>query len=176
DGYRMIANIQDGDVDLYSRNGINYNSKFSRLVRDLRQISHNVILDGEVVVVDKKGIPDFQKLQNYDENTLGELRFYVFDMLFLNGHNMMELPLLQRKSLIEEVIEGTYHTYYCDHMEGMGSTFVKRTIDRGMEGVIAKKADSKYTPGYRSEKWLKIKAVNSTEAIICGYTDSETGG
>src|SRR5690606_33278589 len=152
DGYRMIANIQDGDVDLYSRNGINYNSKFSRLVRDLRQISHNVILDGEVVVVDKKGIPDFQKLQNYDENTLGELRYYVFDMLFLNDHNMMELPLLQRKSLIEEVIEGTYHTYYCDHMEGMGSTFFKRTIDRGMEGVIAKKADSKYTPGYRSEK------------------------
>ena len=176
DGYRMIANIQDGDVDLHSRNGINYNAKFSRLVRDLRQISHNVILDGEVVVVNKKGIPDFQKLQNYDENTLGELRFYVFDMLFLNGHNMMQLPLLQRKSLIEEVIEGTYHTYYCDHMEGMGSTFFKRTIDRGMEGVIAKKADSKYTPGYRSEKWLKIKAVNSTEAIICGYTDSETGG
>ncbi|CAN5256778.1 DNA ligase D [soil metagenome] len=176
DGYRMIANIQGGKVELYSRNGINYNTKFSRLVRDLQQISHNVILDGEVVVVDKKGVPDFQKLQNYDESTLGELRFYVFDMLYLNDLSMTELPLLQRKSLIEEVIEGTYHTYYCEHMEGMGSAYFKRAIDRGMEGVIAKKADSKYTPGYRSEKWLKIKAVNSTEAIICGYTDSETGG
>ncbi len=176
DGYRMIASIKDGEVSLYSRNGISYNSKFSRLVRDLEQIEHNVILDGEVVIVDKKGIPDFQKLQNYDENTLGELRFYVFDMLYLNDLSMLDLPLLQRKSLIEEVIEGTYHTYYCEHIEGMGSTFYKRAIDAGMEGVIAKKADSKYTPGYRSEKWLKIKAVQSTEAIICGYTESESGG
>ncbi|MEP6260163.1 MAG: DNA ligase D [Gillisia sp.] len=176
DGYRMIANIKDGKADLYSRNGITFNSKFSRLKRDLEQISHNVILDGEVVIVDKKGVPDFQKLQNYDEHTLGELRFYVFDMLYLNGLSMLELPLVERKSLIEEVIEGTYHTFYCDHIEGMGSTFYKRAIDAGMEGVIAKKADSKYSPGYRSENWLKIKAVQSTEAIICGYTDSESGG
>ncbi|MDT0685099.1 DNA ligase D [Autumnicola psychrophila] len=175
DGYRMIANVKDGEVELYSRNGISYNQKFARLVRDLEQIDHNAILDGEVVVVDKKGIPDFQKLQNYDETTLGELRFYVFDMLFLNGLSMMELPLVQRKSLIEEVIEDTYHTYYCEHMEGMGSTFFKRAIDAGMEGVIAKKADSTYSPGYRSEKWLKIKSIESTEAIICGYTDSESG-
>ncbi len=176
DGYRMIANIKDGKVELYSRNGISFNSKFSRLVRDLEQIPHNTILDGEVVVVDKKGIPDFQKLQNYDEQTLGELRFYVFDMLFLNGLSMMDLPLLQRKSLIEEVIEDTYHTFYCEHLEGMGSTFFQRAIDAGMEGVIAKKADSVYTPGYRSEKWLKVKSVKSTEAIICGYTESDGPG
>ncbi|AVR45470.1 DNA ligase D [Christiangramia fulva] len=176
DGYRMIANMKDGKVDLYSRNGISFNSKFSRLVRDLEQIPHNTILDGEVVVVDKKGIPDFQKLQNYDEQTLGELRYYVFDMLFLNGLSMMDLPLLQRKSLIEEVIEDTYHTFYCEHLEGMGKTFFQRAIDAGMEGVIAKKADSVYTPGYRSEKWLKIKEVKSTEAIICGYTESDNAG
>ncbi len=176
DGYRMIANIKDGRADLSSRNGISFNSKFSRLKRDLEQIPHNVILDGEVVIVDKKGVPDFQKLQNYDEQTLGELRFYVFDILYLNGISTLDLPLLERKSLIEEVIEGTYHTFYCDHMEGMGSTFYKRAIDAGMEGVIAKKANSKYSPGYRSENWLKIKAVQSTESIICGYTDSESGG
>ncbi|QED37942.1 DNA ligase D [Antarcticibacterium arcticum] len=176
DGYRMIANIKDGEADLSSRNGVSFNSKFSRLKRDLEQIPHNVILDGEVVIVDKKGVPDFQKLQNYDDQTLGELRFYVFDMLYLNGMSMLDLPLLERKSLIEEVIEGTYHTFYCDHMEGMGSTFYKRAIDAGMEGVIAKKANSRYSPGYRSENWLKIKAVQSTEAIICGYTDSESGG
>ncbi|MCM4161635.1 DNA ligase D [Antarcticibacterium flavum] len=175
DGYRMIASVKDGNVELWSRNGISFNTKFPRLLRDLEQLEHNVVLDGEVVVVDKKGIPDFQKLQNYDETTLGELRFYVFDMLFLNGHSMLELPLVERKSLIKEVIEDTYHTFYCDHLEGMGSAFFKRAIDSGMEGVIAKKADSTYTPGYRSENWLKIKAVNSTEAIICGYTESDSG-
>ncbi|MFO7719278.1 MAG: DNA ligase D [Gillisia sp.] len=176
DGYRMIANIKDGKATLYSRNGNSFNSKFSKLKRDLEQIPHNVILDGEVVIVDKKGVPDFQKLQNYDEQTLGELRFYVFDMLYLNGLSMLDLPLLERKSLIEEVLEGTYHTFFCDHMEGMGSAFYQRAIDAGMEGVIAKKADSTYSPGYRSESWLKIKAVQSTEAIICGFTDSESGG
>ncbi len=176
DGYRMIANIKDGKASLYSRNGNSFNSKFSRLKRDLEQIPHNVILDGEVVMVDKKGLPDFQKLQNYDEHTLGELRFYVFDMLYLNGLSMLDLPLTERKSLIEEVIEGTYHTFYSEHMEGMGSAFYKRAIEAGMEGVIAKKADSTYSPGNRSEHWLKIKAVQSTEAIICGYTDSQSGG
>ncbi len=176
DGYRMIASIKNGKVQLYSRNGISFNSKFSRLVRDLEQIPQNVILDGEVVVVDKKGIPDFQKLQNYDETTLGELRYYVFDMLYLNDLSMLDLPLTQRKSFIEEVIEGTYHTFYNEHLEGMGTAFFKRAIDGGMEGVIAKKANSTYSPGNRSDKWLKIKAVASTEAIICGYTDSPSGG
>ncbi|MCP9198537.1 DNA ligase D [Gramella sp. GC03-9] len=173
DGYRVIANIKNGEVKLFSRNGVSFNEKFNRLVRDLEQLENDVILDGEVVVVDKKGIPDFQKLQNYDEKTLGELRFYVFDMLWLNGMEMMNLPLIQRKSLIEEVIENTYHTFYCEHLEGMGNTFFQKAIDAGMEGVIAKKANSTYTPGYRSESWLKIKAVKSLEAIICGYTTSE---
>ncbi len=175
DGYRVLANIREGRVSLYSRNGVSLNSKFHKLVKDLEKIPHDLILDGEVVIVDKSGIPDFQKLQNYDERTPGELRYYVFDLLFLNDLSMLNLPLLERKSLIEEVILGTSMAFFCDHVEGMGSAFFKRAVDAGMEGVIAKKADSVYTPGYRSEKWLKIKAVDSTEAIICGYTDSESG-
>ena len=173
DGYRLMAHVDDGKVRIYSRNGINYNSKFPKLVKDLEQIDHQVILDGEVVIVDKNGLPDFQALQNYDSKTPGTLRFYVFDMLFLNGHSMLELPLKDRKSLIPEVLEGLDHTFYCDHIEGMGMTFYKKAIDSGMEGVIAKKNDSTYAPGYRTESWLKIKAVESEEAIICGYTDSK---
>jgi len=175
DGYRVITNIVDGKVNLYSRNGISLNKKFPSLRKDLEQIPHNVILDGEVVVVDKNGVSDFQKLQNYSEDTKGELRYYVFDMLFLNDLSMLELPLLQRKSLIPEVLEdsGVTYTFYCDHIVGMGTTFYKRAVDAGMEGVIAKKADSTYTPGYRTTNWLKIKAIDSQEAIICGYTNSE---
>lgn len=173
DGYRMIANIEDGKVSIHSRNGITYNSRFPNLVKDLERIPHNVILDGEVVVLDETGIPIFQELQNYDSSTSGSLRFYVFDMLFLNGHSMLELPLLERKSLIPEVLEDTVLSVYCDHVEGMGTTFFDKAVEAGMEGVIAKKADSVYTPGYRSENWLKIKAHESQEALICGYTDSE---
>ncbi|MBZ9728303.1 DNA ligase D [Salegentibacter sp. JZCK2] len=173
DGYRALANIEDGKVDLYSRNGISFNSKFSKLVKDLEQIDNDVILDGEIVVLNKEGIPQFQALQNYDENTPGALRYYVFDMLFLNGHSMLDLPLLERKSLIPEVLEDLELVQYCDHIEGMGTAFYNKAIDLGLEGVIAKKADGTYSPGYRTDKWLKIKDENSREVLVCGYTTSE---
>lgn len=173
DGYRLIAHVNDGEVNIHSRNGISYNSKFPQLVKDLETISNEVILDGEVVVVNQNGIPDFQKLQNYDSKTKGTLKFYVFDMLYLNGHSMLNLKLLERKSFIPDVLEETQVAVYCDHIEGMGMAFYQKAINAGMEGVIAKKVDSTYSPGYRSDHWLKIKAEESLETIICGYTDSE---
>lgn len=173
DGYRLIAHVKNGEVTIHSRNGISYNTKFPNLVEDLENIPHEAILDGEVVVVDRNGIPDFQKLQNYSPKTKGTLQFYVFDMLYLNGHSMLDLKLLERKSLIPEVLEETNIAVYCDHIEGMGTSFYQKAIDVGMEGVMAKKADSAYSPGYRTEKWLKVKANESLETIICGYTDSE---
>jgi len=173
DGYRLIAHVNNGEVTIHSRNGISYNSKFPNLVEDLENIPHEAILDGEVVVIDKNGIPDFQKLQNYSPQTKGTLKFYVFDMLYLNGHSMLDLKLLERKSLIPDVLEDTNIAVYCDHIEGMGTAFYQKAIDAGMEGVMAKKADSTYAPGYRTEKWLKVKANESLETIICGYTDSE---
>ncbi|WP_081211984.1 DNA ligase D [Salegentibacter sediminis] len=173
DGYRVVANIQEGEVNLYSRNGLSFNKKFPKLRKELEQIPHDTILDGEVVILDEDGVPDFQALQNYNQNTPWELRYYVFDMLYLNDHSMLELPLLERKSLLPEVLEDLETVVYCDHIQGMGSAFYKKAIDAGLEGVIAKKADSTYSPGYRSESWLKIKAVQTREAIICGYTDSD---
>ncbi len=174
DGYRAMANIHQGKVDLYSRNGISFKKKFVSVYNMLKGIPHDVILDGEIVVLDKEGKPEFQKLQNYEKDPSGELRYYVFDLLYLNGHDIMHLPLLERKSLIPEVIEDIPQVYYCDHVEAMGKTFFEQTVEAGMEGVIAKKADSVYSPGTRSENWLKIKAFESQEAIICGYTDSDS--
>jgi len=177
DGYRVLANINDGEVDIYSRNGISYNSKFASVKKALEHIPHNCILDGEVIVVNDEGKNDFQKLQKYDPvKTKGQLQYQVFDLLHLNGMDTIELPLVERKSLLPEILEGLDIVVYCDHIEGMGPTLYKRAVDAGMEGVIAKKADSTYVPGYRSENWLKIKDVNTEKAIICGYTDSITGG
>ena len=176
DGYRILANINGGHVELYSRNGNAYGVQFPSIKRALESVVQDVILDGEVVVVDNEGVPDFHALQNYDVTTTGELRYYVFDMLILNGHEMINLPLLDRKSLIPEVIEGLEGIYYCDHVEDMGKSFYTRAIDAGLEGVIAKKKNSIYTPGYRTTDWLKVKAVQSEEALICGFTDSQKGG
>lgn len=111
DGYRILGNIQNGKAEIYSRNGISYNQHFRSLHQNLSGIPHDVILDGEVVIVDEEGKPDFQKLQHYAETEEGELRYYVFDILYLNGHDITHLPLLERKSLIKEVIEGIPLTY-----------------------------------------------------------------
>ncbi|TRO64115.1 DNA ligase D [Christiangramia sabulilitoris] len=173
DGYRMIAHIENSKVSLTSRNGISYDSRFPDLVRDLQSIPHEVILDGEVVALNEKGLPAFQELQNYSESSGYELKYYVFDMLYLNGHSMLDLPLLDRKSLIPEILQDTSLSLYCDHIETMGTAFYEKAIEAGMEGIIAKKASSTYVPGYRSENWLKVKAFESQEALICGYTESK---
>lgn len=173
DGYRALANINSGKVDLYSRNGISFKKKFEKIYKSLKNIPHDAILDGEIVALKEDGLPDFQALQNYQTDPVGELKYFVFDLLFLNGHNIMHLPLLERKSLLPQVIEDIPHLEYCDHIESMGKTFYEKTIEAGMEGVIAKKADSPYIPGSRTPNWLKIKSVESQEAIICGFTDSE---
>ena len=175
DGYRAVANIEDGKVDLYSRNGISFHKKFPSIVKSLQEIEHDVILDGEVVALDEDENPNFQILQNAANLKNASLIYYVFDMLYLNGHSMTGLPLLQRKSLIEEVIEDIPKVVYCDHVEGMGSTFYDKAVAAGLEGIIAKKANSKYHPGTRTKDWLKIKPVESQEVLICGYTNSEKG-
>nr|MBI1229118.1 DNA ligase D [Cytophagales bacterium] len=173
DGYRILTNIQNGKAEIYSRNGISFKQHFRALYKNLTTIPHEVVLDGEVVIVDGEGKPDFQKLQHYTETQDGELRYYVFDILYLNGHDITHLPLLERKSLIQEVIEGTPLVHYCDHIESLGNAFYEQVVSSGLEGVMAKKSTSTYEVGRRTENWLKIKAVESQEALIAGYTESD---
>lgn len=174
DGYRMISSVINGKVKTYSRSGNLFTRRFSTITKSLEGIPHDVILDGEVVAMDKNGLPDFQALQNYPQNNWKRIAYYVFDLLYLNGHATMGLKLMERKSLIPDVIAGCENVFYADEIKGMGTAFYQKAIDSGMEGVVAKKADSVYIPGYRSENWLKIKAKDTHEAIICGYTESET--
>ncbi len=176
DGYRALAHIEDHKVALYSRNGLGYNTKFPRLVKDLEEIEHSVILDGEIVILNEDGLPEFSKLQKYDGGKKEVLRYYIFDMLFLNGHPMTGLALTERKSLIPEVIENLILTVYCDHLEGLGSALYTKALDAGMEGIVAKKSNSAYLPGQRTENWLKIKSVQTMDPFICGYTDSLSKG
>ncbi|HEA21407.1 MAG TPA: DNA ligase D [Pricia antarctica] len=170
DGYRVLAHISEKGVLLQSRNGIDLNRKFEILASELEQVTHEVILDGEVVVVDSNGVSRFGELQNYPEAE-GQLQFYVFDMLYLNGHSMLDLPLVDRKSLIPKVLSGLQISRYCDHIEGMGTALFSKASDVGMEGVMAKNKNSTYTPGARTEQWLKVKSVEDIDALICGYTD-----
>ncbi|MGO4912878.1 DNA ligase D [Leeuwenhoekiella sp. W20_SRS_FM14] len=171
DGYRLVSYVNEGNVILQSRNGQSYNEKFSLIAEELHALPQNVILDGELVILEENGLPNFQKLQNYERGkTKGVLRYYVFDIVYLDGYDMQQLPLIDRKSFLPELLQGLDHCVYCDHIEGMGTMFYNKAIASGVEGVIAKKKDSNYYPGLRFEHWLKIKNIESDEFLICGYT------
>lgn len=175
DGYRALANIESGNVELYSRNGISLNEKFKVIHQELESLEHIVILDGEIVLLDANGLPQFNALQNYNESsTKGTIIYYVFDVLHLNGYDTLELPLLDRKHLLKTLLPETPYLRYCDHVEAMGITVYEQAVKMGMEGIIAKRADSKYHTHLRSPDWLKFKKIEHTETIICGYTLSKT--
>ncbi|MDQ3396012.1 MAG: non-homologous end-joining DNA ligase, partial [Bacteroidota bacterium] len=175
DGYRAIAGIQGNEVSLYSRNGLSFNEKYPSLIKYLGQVTQEVVLDGEVVVLNSSGHANFQMLQNYKEEYAPDLCYYVFDILYLNGHTLVELPLVERKKYINEVIKDLPNIRYSDHIAEHGTLFFKEAEDKNLEGIIAKKGSSPYRIGKRSNDWLKIKTSQRQEFIICGYTEPKGG-
>jgi len=172
DGYRAIAHIQNGKVQMDSRNGNSFVRKYAPLVKELRAVTDDVVLDGEVVIEDRKGVSNFQMLQNFDTTREGTLKYYVFDILYLNGHSLLDMPLADRKELLRAFFkEYTFENIKeSEFVQGGGEALFKKITAKGYEGIIAKDAQGTYRPGRRSEGWLKIKTANMQEVIICGYT------
>jgi bifunctional non-homologous end joining protein LigD len=175
DGYRAIANIAQNQIFLYSRNANSFNEKYPLIVDCLHKIRHEAILDGEIVVLNNDGIPDFQALQQYDQNPHDHLYYYVFDLLWLEGNNLMDLPLMERKKLLKQLLTDNplAQIRYSDHIQTQGTALFDKAIHSKLEGIIAKKADSSYLQGTRSGDWLKIKSRYRQEAIICGFTEGK---
>ncbi len=170
DGYRAIAELDKGHVKLYSRNGLSFIDKYPSVAAALQKIKYRVVLDGEIVLVEEDGRPNFQKLQHYDTNTTLPLVYYVFDMLMYDGESMEEFPLTERKKLLKKLLGNNSTIKYCDHIETNGKTFFQKVVGANMEGIMAKKKESTYHEGIRTKEWLKIKNVQTHEAIIAGYT------
>ncbi|KGO88572.1 hypothetical protein Q765_01300 [Flavobacterium rivuli WB 3.3-2 = DSM 21788] len=172
DGYRAIIEVNDGDVNLVSRNGISFNDRYKPLVKAFDAITNDVILDGEIVVEDTKGISHFQWLQYYADNPdRGTLKCYVFDILYFNGFDLTSLELVQRKRILEALLPQSDQIIYSGHIKGKGSKALKEVEQKGGEGLIAKKASSKYYINKRSKDWLKIKISKEQEMVIGGFTD-----
>lgn len=170
DGYRALSEIKKGEVQLYSRNGIIFNSNYPVITNALKKIKHNAILDGEIVVLNEAGKADFQKLQHYEDNTQYPICYYVFDLLQLDGKDTCELPLTDRKKLLQQLLKKNDVVKYADHIVEKGTHFFKIAGKEGLEGIMAKKADSQYHKGVRTMDWLKIKNHKSDEVVIVGYT------
>jgi bifunctional non-homologous end joining protein LigD len=170
DGYRAIAEKKEKEILLYSRNGISFQQTYPIVVDQLKHISADAVLDGEIVVLNDKGQPSFQFLQHYSENQDRPIQYQIFDLLELNGQNTTGLSLIERKELLHKIIPENEVIKYSDHIPEKGKSFFTVTEENGLEGILAKKMDSKYYPGKRSPEWLKIKHHKTQEAIIAGYT------
>jgi bifunctional non-homologous end joining protein LigD len=170
DGYRAITEKNKNKILLYSRNGISFLSAYPIVADQLLNIKEDAVIDGEIVVINDKGKPDFQLLQHYAENQDHPIQYYIFDLLKLNGHDTTGLSLIERKELLQKIIPKNEVIKYSDHILEKGKSFFKVSKEKDLEGIMAKKMDSKYYPGKRTSDWLKIKHHKTQEAIVAGYT------
>lgn len=171
DGYRTIAVINKRQADLFSRNHLSYNQKFKVILDELKNLNHIAVLDGEVVVEDKSGRSDFQLLQNYQKTGKGNIKYYVFDIMNLDGNDTRNLRLLERKELVKMLIDKQFdNVHYSEHFSKQGKAFFEVAIKNNLEGIMAKESNSPYRSGRRSGEWLKIKNTQEEEAIIVGIT------
>lgn len=171
DGYRAITEKNGKNLKFYSRNGLEFHDLYPELIPELRKIKKDCVLDGEIVVLNEEGKPSFQKLQQFDDNRDLPILYYVFDCLRYDGKDLTDLPLTERKKYARKAIPKSNAILYSDHVEGEGEKFFHEIIKLdGLEGMMAKRADSTYEENRRTRSWLKIKLVNTQEAIIAGYT------
>lgn len=172
DGYRAIGYTGD-KAKLISRNELDFSRDYPKIVDILKQVKKKAILDGELVIEDNEGKSTFQNIQNYKGHTSKlHLKYYVFDLLNLEGHDLRGMELVKRKQLLKAFLESVNSPdiIYNDHIVGKGTAFFEEAKKEGWEGIIGKDAHSTYNSGKRSDRWLKFKLQNSQEAIICGYT------
>ncbi|GAB3361207.1 hypothetical protein GCM10027566_27480 [Arachidicoccus ginsenosidivorans] len=179
DGYRAIAYVElkgkaqpKTSVHIKSRNQKDFEQKYYPIRTSLEKLTETMVLDGELVVVDEAGMPQFGALQNWRSESDGTLLYYVFDLLWYKGKDLRDLPLSIRKAVLEIVLQNQVDTNirlgYLVKQNGIG--FLGSVAELGLEGIVAKKADSIYESGRRSKSWLKIKVELRQEVILIGYT------
>jgi bifunctional non-homologous end joining protein LigD len=157
DGYRAIAEVSQGGIRLYSRKQLSFNERYQPVVTALGQLGHEAVLDGEIVVLDGEGKPRFQLLQNYEKTREGQLVYYVFDLLYLDGRDLRSLPLSRRKKILQAILGKSLHVRLSYHVEQKGKLFLQAAKKQGLEGIMAKDGASPYREGKRTHEWLKIK-------------------
>lgn len=174
DGYRIIASVSAGKVTLRSRSGLDYTAKYPPVVQALRDLNHEVILDGEVVVFDESGRPDFDALQLYNGHNT-PISYCVFDLLWMDGNNLMDMPLKHRKELLQALVQDKPMFQFSESFRD-GKALYEQMQERNLEGIVAKDEDSSYQPGSRGKDWLKLPTRKRQEFVIGGWAESDKAG
>ena len=168
DGYRALAHVRAGECRLLSRNGNDLTERFAPVARAVVRATKtpNAVLDGEVCALDEHGRPSFSAMQQ----GTGSLVYYVFDVLDANGESLLDLPLVERQARLRELIDARNRTVRLSEPFQDGAALLAAAKEQGLEGVMAKRAGSRYTPGRRSRDWLKVKTLGRQEFVVAGYT------
>ena len=176
DGYRILAFVENNNARLITRNDNDFTNRFKDIATSLTDwaAGRAMILDGEMVITDEKGKTDFQALQNYLKNPkVKELTYIIFDILALNGEDLREYPLTQRKEILETLMKDAPENLYCsNYVKGKGKESFIVACKLNLEGIVGKKSDSVYS-GTRNGDWIKMKCDNRQEFVIGGYTLSD---
>jgi len=169
DGFRAVVAIAGGSIAMWSRNELDLAPRFPSVAAALSKLKlPEVVLDGEIVVLDEHGAPRFQLLQQGDRREL----LFVFDILWLDGHDLRKLTYDQRRALLEKTLKRTPAAIkVSETLDTTGDAALERAKKSGWEGIIAKRRSSVYEPR-RSKEWLKIKAINEQELIVVGWNPS----
>jgi len=172
DGYRVMVRKADGDVQLLTRNGHDWSDRMPTLRDALRAIPADVWLDGEAVVLDRNGRPDFNALQNaFDRRSTARITLYVFDLLWVGDTDIRERPLLERRELLRELLQtvNTPLVRFSESFTHDPHSLLASARDLGLEGIVGKRIDAPYRSG-RSNDWIKLKCFRRQEFVVGGIT------
>jgi bifunctional non-homologous end joining protein LigD len=174
DGYRMLCRVKNESAKLLTRNDNDWTTKLQRIAEGAAALPvKNAWLDGEVVALMSDGSVSFQALQNaFDTRSETNLVYYVFDLLYLDGYDLRQVGLLDRKRALAAIVpnDGSGLVRYSDHIPGRGEVVFAEACRRGMEGIISKRTDAAYLAG-RNRNWIKVKCGRRQEFVIGGFTD-----
>ncbi|MBO1538626.1 DNA ligase D [Pseudomonas sp. OA65] len=174
DGYRVMARIENGDVRLLTRNGHDWTHKLPRQAEALAALGlESAWLDGEMVVANEEGVPDFQALQNaFEAGSSGKIAYYLFDMPYLNGMDLRKVPVQERRAALAAVLEPNESPLlrFSDAFEETPDALLNSACQMRMEGLIGKRVGSAYV-SRRSNDWIKLKCKNRQEFVVVGFSD-----
>lgn len=175
DGYRALARLEGGRVQMLSRNEKDWTDRWRPIAEEIAALpASSAILDGEVVVELENGRTDFESLQQeLGAGKTQRLLYYVFDLIYLDGYDLTAVPLHRRKALLRTLLdnaEKTARLRYSEDVRGEGEAFFSAACEHQLEGIVSKKADSPYRPGVRGPEWLKTKCMLEQEFVIVGWT------
>jgi DNA ligase D-like protein (predicted ligase) len=175
DGYRALAINSKGKLNLYSRKRKSFNRQYQHIFDALRDLPENTVVDGEIVALDDAGRPNFNLLQ-HSRSQAPRICYFVFDLLVYQNRDLMQLPLIERREILRQALKFKSPAIrVAQYFETSAETMLQSVREQGLEGVVAKRKDSRYEAGKRSGAWAKYRLNSGQELVIGGYVPGAHG-